>query len=268
MAQARMPDEFYDLVSHHLPPEQPVGPKGGRPRIGHRVVLKVIWFVLVSGCRWEDVPAEMGCSGRTAHRRLRAWEELGIWDRLHADLLRLLRQADKLDPDVAIVDGVFVRAFGGGEQTGPSPVDRRKKGSKHTLLVDRHGVPLAIRTAGANASDHTQIIPIVLDFPKVGGKPGRPKELPDELYTDRGYDSDATRWLLRWLGIEPHIARRKTPHGSGLGKVRWVVERTISWLKGLRRMRIRYDRLGVIQEAWNTLAASVICFRLLREEAA
>jgi transposase len=63
------------LVSHHLPPERPVGPKGGRPRIGHRVVLKVIWFVLVTGCRREDVPHEMGCSGRTAHRRLRAWEE-------------------------------------------------------------------------------------------------------------------------------------------------------------------------------------------------
>jgi transposase len=268
MAEAHLPDDFYDLVSHHLPPEQAVGPKGGRPRIGHRVALKVIWFVLVTGCRWEDVPHEMGCSGRTAHRRLRAWEELGIWDRLHADLLRLLRQADKLDPDVVIIDSVFVRAFGGGEQTGPSPVDRRKKGSKHTLLVDRHGVPLAIRTAGANASDHKQIIPLVLDFPKVGGKPGRPKELPDELYADRGYDSDGTRWLLAWLGIKPHIARRRTPHGSGLGKVRWVMERTISWLKGLRRMRIRYDRLGVIQEAWNTLAVSVICFRLLHDNAA
>jgi transposase len=266
MARACMPDAFYDLVSHHLPPERPVGPKGGHPRIAHRVVLKVIWFVLATGCRWEDVPHEMGCSGRTAHRRLRLWEDLGVWDRLHADLLRLLRQADKLDPDLVIVDGVIVRAFGGGEETGPSPVDRRKKGTKHTLLVDRHGVPLAIRTAGANASDHTQIIPVVLDFPHVGGKPGRPKELPDALYADRGYDSDDTRWLLAWLGIEPHIARRKTEHGSGLGKVRWVVERTISWLKGLRRLRVRYDRLAVIQDAWTTLAASVICFRLLHED--
>jgi transposase len=210
----------------------------------------------------------MGCSGRTAHRRLRAWEELGVWDRLHADLLRLLRQADKLDLDTVIVDGVIVRAFGGGEQTGPSPVDRRKSGTKHTLLVNRQGVPLAIRTAGANASDHRQILPLVLDVPRVGGKPGRPKELPDELYADRGYDCEATRWLLRWMGIEPHIAKRKTPHGSGLGKVRWVVERTISWIKGLRRLRVRYDRLGVIQEAWNTLAASVICFRMLQDEAA
>jgi transposase len=258
-----MPDAFYDLVAHHLPPEQPAGPHGGRPRIGHRIVMRVIWFVLATGNRWADVPLELGCSGRTAHRRLRAWEEAGVWDRLHADLLRLLRQADKLDPSLVVVDGVMVRAFGGGETTGPSPVDRRKLGTKHTLLVDRHGVPLAIRTAGANASDHRQIIPLVLDFPRVGGKSGRPKELPDALYADRGYDSDATRALLRWLGIEPHIAKRETPHGSGLGRVRWVVERTISWLKGLRRMRVRYDRLGVIQGAWTSLAASVICFNIL-----
>src|ERR1700730_17098687 len=185
MADARLPDECFELVSHHLPPEQPVGARGGRPRLGHRIVLKVIWFVLATGCRWEDVPPEMGCSGRTAHRFLQRWEELGCWDRLHADLLRLLRQAGKLDPDLVIVDAVIVRAFGGGELTGPSPVDRRKKGSKHTLLVDRHGVPLAIRTVGANASDHTQIIPLGLAFPKGRGKPGRPKEMPDELYADR-----------------------------------------------------------------------------------
>jgi transposase len=268
MAHACLPDAFYDMVAHHLPPEKTVGPKGGRPPILHRIALKVIWFVLVSGCRWEDVPQEMGCSGRTAHRRLRLWEELGVWDRLHADLLRLLRQNDQLDPDLVIVDSVIVRAFGGGEDTGPSPVDRAKKGSKHTLLVDRHGIPMAIHTAGANASDHKQIIPIVLDFPHVGGKVGRPKQRPDELYADAGYDSEATRWLLRWLGIEPKINKRRGAHGSGLGKVRWVVERTISWLKGLRRMRIRYDRLGVIQEAWNTLAVSVICFRIWNHDLA
>jgi transposase len=124
-----MPDEFLDLVSHHLPPEPIVGPKGGRPPIPHRTVLKVIWYVLASGCRWEDVLPEMGCSGRTAQRRLQAWERLGVWDRLHADLLRLLRQTDRLDPDIAIIDSDYTRAFGGGEKTGPSPVDRRKKGS-------------------------------------------------------------------------------------------------------------------------------------------
>ena len=264
MAKAQMPDAFFDELEPHLPPEQPVGPSGGRPPIVHRVVMKVIWFVLVTGCRWEDVPPELGCSGRTAHRRLRSWEEMGIWDRLHVHLLTLLRKSDALESEIAIVDSVIVRAFGGGEGTGPNPVDRRKPGSKHTLMVDRNGVPLAIHTAGANASDQTQILPIVLDFPNVGGQVGRPKQLPDEVYADRGYDSDDTRALLAWLGVKPKIAKRQTKHGSGLGKVRWVVERTISWIKGLRRMRIRYDRLQVIQGAWNTLAAAVICFQIAR----
>jgi transposase len=266
MASARMPDEFFDTLAHHLPPEQPVGPKGGRPRVGHRIVVRVIWFVLTAGTRWEDVPEELGCSGRTAHRRLRAWEEAGIWDRLKADLLGLLKKAGKLDLDTVIIDGVTVRAFGGGEATGPSPVDRGRPGTKHTVMVNKAGVPLVIHTAGANASDHTQFLPVILDFPKVGGVPGRPKELPDEAYADRGYDSGPLRTLLRWLGIEPHIAKRRTTHGSGLGKVRWVVERTISWLKGLRRLRVRYDRLGVIMDAWATLAASVICFRILHHD--
>lgn len=267
MASAHMPDEFFELVAHHLPPEQPVGPRGGRPRVGHKVAVRVIWFVLATGSRWEDVPPELGCSGRTAHRRLRAWEGAGAWDRLHADLLRLLRRAGELDTAVVVVGSVYVRAFGGGERTGPSPVDRGKPGTKHTLLVSRSGVPLAIRTAGANVSDHRQILPtVVLDFPRVGGRPGRPREHPAVLYADRGYDSEAVRVVLRWLGIEPRIARRRTEHGSRLGRVRWVVERTISWVKGLRRMRVRYDRLGVVRDAFATLAASVVCFRILHHD--
>src|SRR3954452_25478983 len=131
MASAQMPEEFFEIVSHHLPPEQAVGPQGGRPRVEHRIVMRVIWFVLTTGARWEDVPPELGCSGRTAHRRLRAWEEAGIWDRLHADLLAALKRARQLAADTVIVDGVTVRAFGGGGSTGPSPGDRRKPGTKH-----------------------------------------------------------------------------------------------------------------------------------------
>ena len=77
MAPARMPDAFFDLAAHHLPPEQPIGPEGGRPPVSRQVVMTVLWFVLATGCRWEDVPPELGCSGMAAHRYLRRWEELG-----------------------------------------------------------------------------------------------------------------------------------------------------------------------------------------------
>lgn len=263
MSEAQMPQEYYEIVAHHLPPEEPVGPDGGRPQIKNATALRVIWYVLSTGIRWRDVPPEMGCSGETARTRLRDWETLGVWDRVHMDLLRLLRRDGKLEHDTAIIDSAQVRAFGGGDQTGPSPVDRRKPGTKYTLMVDRNGVPLAVRLAGANRSDQREILPIIQEeFPEVGGQPGRPKTKPDEVYADAGYDSETTREVLRCLGIEPFIRKRGEPHGSGLGRVRWVVERSLAWLKGLRRLRLRYDRSETVIHGWATMAMSVINFRL------
>jgi transposase len=99
MAGARMTDEFFDIDAHHLPPEQPVGPERGRPWLGHRAVIRVIWFVLTTGARGEDVPPELGCSGRTAHRQPRAWSEAGIWDRPHTGLLAAFKRAGRFDRD-------------------------------------------------------------------------------------------------------------------------------------------------------------------------
>jgi transposase len=264
MADACMPEKFYESARPMLPAEQEIGPQGGRPSKTHRVVLKVIWFVLVTGCRWKDVPQEMGCCGETARTRLQDWERAGIWDRLHQLLLTMLNHEHRLHLETAIIDTTQVRAFGGGDATGPSPVDRRKKGTKYTLLVDRDGVPLVIHAAPANSSDHREILPAVVAFPAVGGQRGRPRTHPDKLYADAGFDCEATRSILRWLKIEPHIRHRNGDHGSHLGRVRWVVERTISWIKGLRRMRVRYDRSGTSIDAWTSLAAAVVCLHILR----
>jgi transposase len=268
MADACMPERFYELARPMLPGEQEIGRFGGRPSTSHHVVLKIIWFVLVTGCRWKDVPKEMGCCGETARTRLQAWEHAGIWNQLHQLLLTMLRHENALHPETVIVDTTHVRAFGGGDATGPSPVDRRKKGTKFTLLVDRDGVPLVIRAVAANRSDQLEILPAVISFPAVGGKPGRPLTHPKKLYADAGFDCEATRSLLRWLGIEPHIRHRDDEHGSHLGRVRWVVERTISWVKGLRRMRVRYDRSAISIDAWTSVAAAVVCLNILMETTA
>ena len=93
-----MPEAFFAELKSLLPAEEPVGPEGGRPRVPHRVVIMVLWCVLVTGCRWEDVPLELGCSGRTAHRRLRRWNEAGVWDDLHMHFLTLVRKARAIAP--------------------------------------------------------------------------------------------------------------------------------------------------------------------------
>lgn len=68
---ARMAEQFFEIAAAHLPEQHAPGGKGGRPRIENRVVLRVIWFVEVTGCRWKDVPGERGCTGETARTRLR-----------------------------------------------------------------------------------------------------------------------------------------------------------------------------------------------------
>lgn len=150
-----------------------------------------------------------------------------------------------------------------GEKTGPNPTDRRKLGSKHHVITDAKGIPLAARLTGANRHDVTQLLPLVAAIPPVRGQPGRPRRRPDQIQGDRAYDSEPHRKALRLLGIRPVLARRSTEHGSGLGVYRWVVERTLAWLHQFRRLRIRYERRADIHEAFLSLGCSLICFRRL-----
>ena len=80
---------------------------------------------------------------------------------------------------------------------------------------------------------------------------------------DRGYRSRAYQRELRRRRIEPVIPQVDTPHGSGLGVHRWVVERTLSWLHQFRRLRIRYERLPELHEAFLTIGCAMICYRFL-----
>jgi transposase len=153
---------------------------------------------------------------------------------------------------------------GGGDKTGPNPTDRRKSGSKHHLITDAQGIPLAVRLTGANRHDVTQLLPLVDAIQPIRGKVGRPRCKPDRLYADRAYDSHMHRMLLWVRGIEPMIAKRNTEHGSGLGRVRWVVERTVSWLHQFRRLRVRYERRDDIHEGFLSLGCAMICLSTLK----
>ena len=82
---------------------------------------------------------------------------------------------------------------------------------------------------GGNRHDVTRLLALVDAFPLVRGVCRRPRLRPDYLYADRGYDYDIYRRALRERGIVPPIARRGVVYGSGLGRIRWVVERSFSW---------------------------------------
>ncbi|TXS12791.1 IS5 family transposase [Streptomyces sp. NBC_01201] len=261
-----VPDDLWARIAPMLPPPpQRRHRYTGRHRTCDRIALAGIIFVLRTGVTWRDVPRqEVGCSGVTAWRRLRDWTEAGVWPRLHVAILTELRTARLLEMDDCAIDGSHIRALKGGAHTGPSPVDRGRPGSKHHVIVDRHGTPLAVSLTGGNRHDVTQLMPLVDAIPRIRGLRGRPRHRPRCLYADRGYDFDKYRRLLRHRGIAPKIARRGAPHGSGLGKTRWVVERTFAWLHQFKRLRIRYEIRADFHLALLQLACSIICLRRLR----
>jgi transposase len=236
----------------------------GRKPLDYRKILTGILFVLKTGIAWDDLPAELGCGcGKTCRRYLQRWHQAGVWRQLHAVLLAELNAADKIDWDRALIDASFAKAPEGGEDTGPNPTDRRKSGTKHHIMTDAQGIPLAATVTAANVNEVTQVMQVLADLDPVGGKPGPQREKPDRLQGDRGYDSEPVRQLLRWLGITPILAKRGTEHGSGLGVYRWFVERTIAWLHALGRLRRRLDRLTEIQEAFLRLGCAIVCCRFL-----
>jgi transposase len=116
----------------------------------------------------------------------------------------------------------------------------------------------------ANRHDVTQLLSLVDAIPPLRGRVGRPLRKPDLIQGDRAYDSQPHRDQLHRRGIQTQLARRWRPHGSGLGRTRWVVERTFAWLHRFRRLAVRYERRPCIHEAFLTLGCALICLYYVR----
>ena len=142
MGKELVSDELWEAIEPLLPPEPPK-PKGGRPRVDDRAALTGIVFVLKSGIPWGMLPKEMGCgSGSTCWRRLRDWQEAGVWRRLHRVLLDRLGKADAIDWSRASLDSASVPAKRGAK---PSARTRR-------TAANRARSATLFRTEGASRS--------------------------------------------------------------------------------------------------------------------
>jgi transposase len=96
-------DEQWKFIKSHLPPQ----PIVGRKRVDDRKVINGILFVLITGCRWGDMPERYG-SYATAWRRLKRWSEEGIWAKILESLRDSAYQDDKFSMYIVCVDSTFV----------------------------------------------------------------------------------------------------------------------------------------------------------------
>ena len=261
MPRKLVSDELWSQIEPLLPKHKPT-PKGGRPRIPDRAALTGIVFVLKTGIPWEDLPQEMGCgSGMTCWRRLRDWQEAGVWESLHHVILQNLHDMKKIDWSRACIDGSVIQAKRGANTQDPTPLDRGRPGSKHHLITDRNGIPLVVGLTAANVNDCKMLEYMLDHLPSLRNLHGRPTCRPQKLHADKGYDFPFCRQACTVRHIKHRIARRGVDSSSHLGKHRWVVERTFAWFHRYRRLLVRYERRADIHLAFLSLAAALIAFR-------
>lgn len=223
-------------------------------------------FVLYNDIAWQLLPLELGFGSRqTCWRRLDRWQKSrSLRPAAPGSACRAERR--RRTRLVTGVRGWFPHPREkGGPDTGPSPVDRRKTGSKHHLICDGRGTPLKIITTAANVHDVTRTLPFVDGIPPVADRPGQPRRRPEALLGDKGYDSNAHRDELRHRRILPIISGKGSPNIKGLGKLCYVVEQTFALLHHFKRLAVRWERRTELYDAFVSLACSLICWRRLRK---
>jgi len=257
----RMPDWLWERLESLLPPP-PAHPLGcHRPRVSDRVCFEGILIRLVTGCAWVDVEQLLGrcVSDTTLRDRRDEWITAGVFDRLAVEAVAAYDRIIGLDFEDCTVDGSQHKAPTGGEGTGPSPVDRGKRGWKWSLFADSHGIPVAWIADAANRNDCVMLEPTLV----AAADQGLLIECRT-LHLDRGYDNPVVRRLVAGLGIDlmcSKVRKRaktrqaKTPVPLGL---RWPIERTNSWLSNFGQLRRNTDRRAMHRLAQLSLAIALI----------
>jgi len=249
--------ELIARVVEWCEPTRDDGP--GHPPTETVRVLATLRRFLRESTPWRSLRATQAqASGSTLRRRLAEWAWTGVLRHVHSMLVGMLRSQPDLARDL-IVDSCSVRAKRGGDLTGPNPTDRVKKGTKYHVVVNGDGLPVACVATAAN-------VPDTVVFERLFRTAFAVMVGVRTALADKGCGAESSRDLCRGYGTEPRLHKRGQPHGSGLGKRRWPVERANAWLLENKRLGLRYDRLGFIVEALLQAACIfLVAPRLARE---
>ena len=142
-------------------------------------------------------------------------------------------------------------------------MDWGKPGSKIHVPSDRAGLPLSVALPAANTSGAFALQPLVRAVPPVRSRRGPRRRRPGRLHADKAYEQADLRAWVRGRGIAVRIARKGIEAADRLGRHRWVIERTMAWLTGCRRLTLRYEHNASHFLGFLTLAATITCYKKL-----
>lgn len=255
-------EPIWHTIESLLPPPRPHPLGCHNPALDPHLVFERIVFKCVTGCSWDD--ASFGfCDESTLRKTRDRWQRAGVFELVWAEVLEAYDQVVGVQADLVMLDGCITKAPCGGEASGKSPVDRRKSGTKRSMICDRRGVPLAWVIEGANRHD-MRLFPETLLLALEDGR----LESGATLLVDRGYDYDDVRGLCALAGIDVKIPppRRRGEPKDPLGG-RWRIEGLNSHLNRYGAVRCQLDRRRVNKEVMLLLACCLFVTRRLIQAA-
>jgi putative transposase len=184
---------------------------GGRPAADRRKVMTGILYVLRTGCQWNALPKEFG-SGKTAHRYFQRWVRAGVFRRMWQAGLTEYDELKGLAWKWQAADGAMTKAPLGGEKTGKNPTDRGKRGTKRSLLVDEHGVPVGIVVSGANTPDGRLLEATLQAVPIERPDPATTEQ---HLSLDKGYSGKPYARVAEDAGYTVHVPDKANAKKNG-----------------------------------------------------
>lgn len=249
----------YELLSDMIPEPKP----GGRPReVEMWEILNAIFYVLVEGVRWRGLPGDFP-QWQTVYTYFRNWRKDGTWLKIHDTLRDCTRMeiGRHKSPSEAIIDSQSVKSAAGVHEEVGFDGGKLIKGRKRFLTVDTLGLVLRVLVTAASVGE------------REGGKRVLKKVKPmgkgvsrlTLIWVDGGFDGEPfMQWVMnfcRW--IIQVVLRPQQTRGFVLLKKRWVVERTLGWLMGCRRLVRDYELLPETSETFIYLAMIRIMVRRL-----
>ena len=222
----------------------------GRPQlISIDYVINRIVYVLRTGCQWSNLPMKVG-SWKTVYHYFAKWSKAHVFERCYTDLLKFYAKRG-LSKEI-IADTSFVKNIWGRDCVGKSPVDRGRKATKVSALVDNRGTPLQLLFHPGNKND-SRSLPHLLDkTAKVICIEGK------DIYADRIYDSTYCSDTIRRHKLNNKVSKKRNTSDKATNRIRIVVEHCFGWLDKYRRIILRYDGLICHFRSFHYLAACCI----------
>jgi transposase len=235
-------DAQWFLVDPLLSPVKGGGCPEAHPR---REIVDAIQYVVRTGCSWRQLPKNFPPWG-TVYWHFARWRKDGSLDRLHDALRDEVRRAEGRDaqPTAAIIDAQSVKgAATVGASSRGYDAGKKVNGRKRHVVVDTIGMLLLVMVTTASVQDRDGARPVLeamsAAFPGV-----------TLIWADGGYAGKLVEWAKTALRLVLDIVRKaEGQHGFEVLPRRWVVERTLSWITGCRRLDRDYERLTETSEA-------------------